>query len=145
MKKAKLIIALVVIAAVGLAVGIYATSSADSNVDEVDTINTSDTIIGNTPISCGYSWDAERQGWHRPWDPDSFIPAIEMPEWQEFVPGDTIVEMDGSDEFIIGGSPASCGYSWDAERNGWHRPWDSESFIPATEKPEWAQYVPVVE
>jgi len=43
---------------------------------------------------------------------------------------------------LIGGSPASCGYSWDAERGGWVRPWEAGSFIPAAEKPEWDAYIP---
>ena len=43
---------------------------------------------------------------------------------------------------IVGGTPGSCGYVWDAERGGWHRPWDANSFIPANEKPEWEQYLP---
>jgi len=43
-------------------------------------------IVGSTPGSCGYVWDAERGGWHRPWDPDSFIPAEGKPEWDKFIP-----------------------------------------------------------
>ena len=43
-------------------------------------------IVGGTPGSCGYVWDAKRQGWHRPWDPDSFIPAEDKPEWDKFIP-----------------------------------------------------------
>ncbi|UCG83590.1 MAG: hypothetical protein JSW38_01870 [Dehalococcoidia bacterium] len=43
-------------------------------------------IVGGTPGSCGYVWDAERDGWHRPWDPDSFIPAEDKPEWDKFIP-----------------------------------------------------------
>ena len=42
-------------------------------------------IVGGTPGSCGYVWDAERGGWHRPWDPDSFIPAGDKPEWDKFI------------------------------------------------------------
>ena len=43
-------------------------------------------IVGGTPGSCGYVWDAERSGWHRPWDPNSFIPAEDKPEWDKFIP-----------------------------------------------------------
>lgn len=95
-------------------------------------------IVGGTPGSCGYVWDAERGGWHRPWDPDSFISAEDKPEWQKFIP---VVEEPHND-VIIGGTPGSCGYMWDEERGGWHRPWDANSFIPANEKPEWEQYLP---
>jgi hypothetical protein len=42
--------------------------------------------VGGTPGSCGYVWDAERGGWHRPWDPDSFIPAGDKPAWDKFIP-----------------------------------------------------------
>ena len=42
-------------------------------------------IVGGTPGSCGYVWDAERGGWHRPWDPDSFIRAEDKPEWDKFI------------------------------------------------------------
>ena len=43
-------------------------------------------IVGGTPGSCGYVWDVERSGWHRPWDPDSFIRAEDKPEWDKFIP-----------------------------------------------------------
>jgi hypothetical protein len=95
-------------------------------------------IIGGTPGSCGYVWDGERGGWHRPWDPDSFISAEDKPEWQTFIP---VVE-DSQNDVFIGGTPESCGYVWDEELDGWHRPWDSDSFIPADEKPEWEKYIP---
>ena len=46
----------------------------------------------------------------------------------------------------IGGDPASCGYTWDSERQGWHRPWDPESFIPDSDAPAgWDNYRPDVE
>lgn len=49
---------------------------------------------------------------------------------------------DPADEPLIGGTPGSCGYQWDADRNGWHRPWDADSFIPAEQKPEWREFIP---
>ncbi|MFO8009731.1 MAG: META domain-containing protein [Dehalococcoidia bacterium] len=48
----------------------------------------------------------------------------------------------GNGDGLIGGTPASCGYAWDGERGGWHRPWDENSFIPADEKPEWKRFIP---
>ncbi len=142
MKKAKLILALVLVAAIALTTGIYATSSADSNPGEADNTNQNDVIAGNTPGSCGFLWDAERNGWHRPWDADSLIPASEKPEWQEFMPNEVVDDVVDSTDSIIGGTPGSCGFQWDAERNGWHRPWDADSFIPAIEKPEQDQFIP---
>ncbi|GEM_PF-653969 len=53
-----------------------------------------------------------------------------------------IVEDIDHDDQLVGGTPGSCGYTWDAERHGWHRTWDAESFIPADQKPEWEQYIP---
>lgn len=50
-------------------------------------------IVGGTPGSCGYVWDVEREGWHRPWDPDSFIPAGDKPEWDEFIPSATVLSV----------------------------------------------------
>ena len=85
MNKAKLIIALVLIATIALATGIYATTSADSNADNLEQENQNEILVGGTPGSCGYIWDAERYGWHRPWDPDSFIPASEKPEWDQYI------------------------------------------------------------
>ncbi len=145
MKKAKLILALVLIAAIALTTGIYATSSADSNPGEIDNTNQNDVIAGNTPGSCGFLWDTERNGWQRPWDTDSLIPASEKPEWQEFIPNEVVDDVDDSTGNIIGGTPGSCGFQWDAERNGWHRPWDPDSFIPASEKPEWDQFATLPE
>lgn len=43
---------------------------------------------------------------------------------------------------MIGGSPASCGYQWDAERQGWYRAWEPEvSFVSRSAKPEWDAYI----
>lgn len=46
---------------------------------------------------------------------------------------------------IIGGTPGSAGYQWDPDRGGWIRPWDTKSFIPMADKPEWYEYSPVTE
>lgn len=56
------------------------------NVVVEDPDTTDDQIIGGTPGSCGYLWDEERDGWHRPWDPDSFIPSQDKPDWDAFIP-----------------------------------------------------------
>ncbi len=69
-------------------------------------------IVGGTPGSCGYVWDAERDGWHRPWDPNSFIPAEDKPEWDEFIASPVVASdilVDGSYagkevEIVAGGS-----------------------------------------
>ena len=69
-------------------------------------------IVGGTPGSCGYVWDAERGGWHRPWDPDSFIPAGDKPEWDKFIASPVVASdilVDGSYagkevEIVAGGS-----------------------------------------
>jgi inhibitor of cysteine peptidase len=69
-------------------------------------------IVGGTPGSCGYVWDAERGGWHRPWVPDSFIPAEDKPEWDEFIASPVVASdilVDGSYagkevEIVAGGS-----------------------------------------
>ena len=53
-----------------------------------------------------------------------------------------IVEDVDPDDQLVGGTPGSCGYTWDAERYGWHRAWDADSFIPADQKPEWARFIP---
>ncbi len=53
-----------------------------------------------------------------------------------------ITEDPDDDGQLVGGTPGSAGYTWDAERNGWHRTWDAESFIPASEKPEWDKFIP---
>ncbi len=53
-----------------------------------------------------------------------------------------LTEVPDSDNPIIGGTPGSAGYIWDASQNGWHRSWDSESFISADEKPEWDTFIP---
>lgn len=42
----------------------------------------------------------------------------------------------------IGGTPGSAGYQWYPEKNGWMRPWDATSFIPASQKSEWDIYIP---
>ena len=42
---------------------------------------------------------------------------------------------------LIGGSPASCGYSWVPGRQGWLGP-DGTAFVPAKDKPGWAAYIP---
>jgi len=52
-----------------------------------------DILIGGTPGSCGYVWDAERGGWHRPWDTDSFIPADGKQDWNQFIPGEATIEV----------------------------------------------------
>ncbi len=41
----------------------------------------------------------------------------------------------------VGGSPASCGYTWLPDRQGWLGP-DGTTFVAATDKPEWAAYIP---
>lgn len=43
-------------------------------------------VIGGTPASAGYQWDPERQGWVRGWDPESFTPRDEIPEWDQYIP-----------------------------------------------------------
>jgi len=53
-----------------------------------------------------------------------------------------ITEDPDGDGQLVGGTPGSAGYTWDAERNGWHRTWDAESFIPASEKPDWDRFIP---
>ncbi len=58
---------------------------------------------------------------------------------------DAVVKVEDKKEIskvLIGGTPGSCGYIWDSERQGWYQPWDSESFIPASDKPEWVKYIP---
>jgi len=45
-------------------------------------------VIGGTPESAGYTWDYDRWGWYRVWDPENcFIPAAQSPEgWRSFIP-----------------------------------------------------------
>ena len=43
---------------------------------------------------------------------------------------------------LVGGNPASCGYSWVPDRVGWLGP-DGRTFVAAKDKPEWAAYIPV--
>jgi inhibitor of cysteine peptidase len=62
-----------------------------------------DPLIGGTPGSCGYAWDRERGGWHRPWDSDSFVPAEDKPEWDKFIPSFDIVSATLVDSSISGG------------------------------------------
>jgi len=143
----KVIIGITLVIVIGLGVGLWSTTSADNL--SADTPNdqaqlpiydpdNSSILIGGHPGSCGYVWDGERGGWHRPWDPDSFISAEDKPEWRIFTP----VFEEPQNDIFVGGTPGSCGYMWDGERSGWHRSWDSNSFIPADEKPEWEQYIP---
>ena len=143
----KVIIGITLVIVIGLGVGLWSTTSADNL--SADTPNdqaqlpiydpdNSSILIGGHPGSCGYVWDGERGGWHRPWDPDSFISAEDKPEWRIFTP----VFEEPQNVIFVGGTPGSCGYMWDGERSGWHRSWDSNSFIPADEKPEWEQYIP---
>jgi len=153
MFKKKSIVGIVLVGIIALGVGLGSMSLADTS-DE-DTLNTQndmviedpqadDVFVGGTPGSCGYLWDEERNGWHRPWDTDSFIPAAEKPEWDEFVSEVPVVIVDPEpvDDQIVGGTPGSCGYVWDSERNGWHRPWDTDSFISPADKPEWNDFIP---
>ena len=49
---------------------------------------------------------------------------------------------EGIMEVQIGGGPASAGYVWYPERNGWMRPWDETTFIARSNKPEWDIYIP---
>jgi len=94
MFKRKKIAGLVLVVIVGLGVGLGSLSMADSsdgavsNHDDVavEDSDPQDIVVGGHPGSCGYQWDAEREGWHRPWDPDSFIPAEEKPDWNDFIP-----------------------------------------------------------
>jgi hypothetical protein len=58
-------------------------------------------IVGGTPGSCGYVWDAEHGGWHRPWDPDSFIPAKDKPEWDKFIPSSSSLSVAELEETAI--------------------------------------------
>ena len=53
-----------------------------------------------------------------------------------------VVEDPDLDEIRIGGTPGSAGYIWDEQRNGWHRPWDPDSFLPAGEVPGWIEHIP---
>jgi len=43
---------------------------------------------------------------------------------------------------VVGGTPQSCGYSWDEELQGWVGPSDDSPFVPAGEKPEWDKFIP---
>lgn len=83
------------VAVVGLGVGLWSTSSADNLSADTPSDqaqlpiydpDNSPILIGGHPGSCGYVWDGERGGWHRPWDADSFIPADEKQEWQQYIP-----------------------------------------------------------
>jgi len=97
MGKVKIFTGIVVITLIAPAVIACSQSSADIEVDSEglqdrpnvvieDTDVADDQIVGGTPGSCGYLWDEERGGWHRPWDPDSFIPSQDKPEWDAFIP-----------------------------------------------------------
>ena len=44
---------------------------------------------------------------------------------------------------LVGGSPASCGYSWIPDRQGWLGS-DGTTFVAAKDKPEWAAYIPAI-
>jgi N-methylhydantoinase B/oxoprolinase/acetone carboxylase alpha subunit len=143
----KAFVGMTLVIVVGLGVGLWSTSTADNlstNTPNdqaqiiIDDSDNNSILVGGHPGSCGYVWDRDREGWHRPWDPDSFISAEDKPEWQTFIP---VIEEPQNDVFV-GGTPGSCGYMWDEERGGWHRPWDANSFILAEEKPEWEQYIP---
>ena len=114
MFKKKSIVGIVLVGIMALGVGVGSMSLADTS-DE-DTLNnqndiviedqqTDDVFVGGTPGSCGYLWDEERNGWHRPWDPDSFIPAAEKPDWDEFISEVPVVIVDPEplDDQIIGG------------------------------------------
>ncbi len=54
----------------------------------------------------------------------------------------TVITDTDPDDSLVGGTPGSCGYSWNEERYGWHRMWDDQSFIPADQKPEWKKHIP---
>ena len=45
-------------------------------------------------------------------------------------------------EIIIGGTPSSAGYQYYPDRDGWMRPWDEASFIPARLAPKWDRFIP---
>ena len=65
---------------------------------------------------------------------------------QEFVTdsssGSASLDDTDPNNILVGGTPGSCGYSWDPDRYGWHRAWEEGSFISADEKPEWKKYIP---
>lgn len=44
---------------------------------------------------------------------------------------------------VLGGTPASAGYAWNEELNGWIRPWEGESsLIPRGTNPSWDKLIP---
>jgi len=43
---------------------------------------------------------------------------------------------------VVGGTPQSCGYSWDDDLQGWVGPSDDSPFVPAGDKPEWDKFIP---
>jgi len=47
--------------------------------------------------------------------------------------------MDG----LVGGTPASAGYTWNAELGGWWRQW--EGIASLCNPPEWDKYIPAGE
>jgi len=107
MLKKKSILGFTLVAIIGLGIGLGSISSAastddnpidDQNTIVVDNPDTGDVLIGTGPGSCGYQWDAEREGWRRPWEPDSFFPAEDKPEWADFIPA-------SSDGMIIQQAP----------------------------------------
>lgn len=44
------------------------------------------------------------------------------------------------DELLIGGTPWSAGYAWNAELGGWWREW--EGIASLCNPPEWDKYIP---
>jgi len=109
----KSIVGVLLVGIVALGVGVGSMSLADTS-DE-DTLNnqndiviedqqTDDVFIGGTPGSCGYLWDDERSGWHRPWDADSFIPVADKPEWETFIPETVNIDVSCED-FWVNDSP----------------------------------------
>ena len=43
---------------------------------------------------------------------------------------------------VIGGTPASCGYHWDATFQLWIGPTSEHPSFTSTQKPEWDKYIP---
>jgi len=106
----KLLIGLTLVTVVGLGVGLWSTSSADNLSADTASDQTelpvydpdnSQILIGEHPDSCGYVWDGERGGWHRPWDPDSFISAEDKPEWDKFIPSSSSMSVAALEETAI--------------------------------------------
>ena len=75
------------------------------------------------------------------------LPTPPIPPRNDFVPLPRIAPTPPPHPpipIIIGGTPASCGYHWDATYQLWIGPTSKSPSRTRTQKPEWDKYIPIV-